>query len=48
MNGGYRLHEAGDCNPYSCVICDNECAVCGNWLKQCTCPTLPLDEEEDE
>jgi hypothetical protein len=41
----YALHLQGDCNPWACPVCDAECDVCGSWLPECTCPTLPLDEE---
>ena len=43
----YDLHLDGNCNPWTCLACANECAGCGNHLNHCTCPTLPLDEEED-
>lgn len=43
----YALHVSGDCGP-GCQPCANECAGCLQWLHQCTCPTLPLDEDQED
>ena len=31
----YALHVAGDCDPYSCLICAVECDQCGKHLNAC-------------
>lgn len=43
----YQLHQDGDCG-FSCPVCEEECAGCLQWIHECVCPTLPLDEDEDE
>ena len=40
----YQLHQDGDCG-FSCPVCAQQCDACGEWLTQCVCPTLPLDED---
>jgi hypothetical protein len=40
----YHLHQAGDCDPFSCPVCEQECHACGQWLTHCVCPTLPIDQ----
>ena len=40
----YDLHRDGDCWPDTCQWCAEEC-LCGEYYHECTCPTLPLDED---
>jgi hypothetical protein len=39
-------HADGDCWPANCPMCAQECEACGEWLHECTCPTLPIDHED--
>jgi len=46
MSAAYDLHRSGDCWPDTCPVCSQECDGCLEWKHECTCPTLPLDEDE--
>lgn len=41
------LCDSGNCDPYTCPVCANTCDWCGEFYDHCTCPTLPLDEEDE-
>ena len=46
----YDLHRDGDCWPDTCPLCNlvpDLCGGCGEANHLCTCPTLPLDQEEE-